>query len=143
MALVMGTMPLIVTMAMESELIAEFLSSPFAFWGDVINFDLIRFSEHQTTPSALALLLLEQHGKCSPRCGKVFQSLTPVQKISVIWACSTFYFHMPSDFRRIMSSQAIIFGGCKDAVLAFALFPVSVPNPLPVFVRVSAGCPRA
>ena len=58
----MGTMSLIVAMSMESKLVTEFLSSPFAFWGDVINFDLVRFSEHQITPSALAMLLLEQHG---------------------------------------------------------------------------------
>src|SRR5260370_15849364 len=135
-------MPFIVGVSMEGKLIAQFLSSPFAFWSDVVNFDSIRFSEHQTTPPALALLLVKQHGECSSRRRVVFQPLAPVQEIAVIRACSTFYFHMPSDCRRVMPSQVILFRGCKNALLAFAFFPVSLPNPMSVFALVSAGCPR-
>jgi len=58
----MGTMSLVVAVSMESELIAEFLSSSFAFWSDVVNFNLISLAERQFTPCALALLLVEQHG---------------------------------------------------------------------------------
>ena len=142
MALVKGTMPLIVAMSMESELVTQFLPSSLTCWSDVVYFDLIPLTEHQITPPTLALLLMKQQSQCSSHCWVVFQPLAPVQEVPVIWACTTFHFHMPPDYRRIMPLQVIIFRGCKDAVLAFALFPVSVPNPLPVFVRVSAGCPR-
>ena len=134
-------MPFIVAVSVESKLVTQFLSSSLAFRSNVIDFHLIRFSEHQTAPSTLALLLLEQHGERSSCRWVVFQSLAPVQEITIIWAGSSFYFHMPSDFRRTMPSQVIILWCCKDAALAFAFFPVSLPGPMPVFVLVSASCP--
>ena len=74
----MGTMSLIVAMAVESELVAQFLPSTLTFWSDMVYFDLISFAEHQITPSTLALLLVEQHSQCSPGRWVVFQSLAPV-----------------------------------------------------------------
>ena len=141
MALVMGTMSLIVAMLMEGTLVTEFLSPSFAFWSNVIDFDLVRFAEHQTTPSTLALLLVEQHGECPSRRRVVFESLAPVEEIAIIGTCGTLDFHMSPDFRPSMPSQYRLFGSRKDTVLAFALFPVSLSNPVLVFVVVPVRCP--
>src|SRR6266699_1824506 len=104
MALVMGTMSLIVAMPMEGKLVTELLSPSLAFWGDVINFDLVRVAEYQTTPSTLALLLVEQHGECPSRRRVVCESLAPVQEIAIIGTCGTLDFHMSPDFRHSMPS---------------------------------------
>ena len=141
MALVMGTMSLIVAMSMEGKLVTEFLSPSFAFWSDVIDFDVVRFAEHQTTPPTLALLLVKQHGECPSRHWVVFESLAPVEEIAIIGTCRALDFHMSPDFRPSMPSQDILVGSCKDTVLAFALFPVSVSNPVLVFVLVPVRCP--
>src|SRR6266568_9614950 len=133
MALAMGTMSLIMAMPMENELVAEFFSTSLPFRGDVINFNLIFLTEHQFTPSTLALLLVKQYRECSPCCRVVLQSLAPVQEITVVRACRTFYFHMVSDRGRVMSFQDIIFRGGKCTVLAFAPFPVSSPDPMSLF----------
>jgi len=74
----MGTMSLIVAMAVERKLVAQFLPSTLTFWSDVVYFDLISFAEHQLAPSTLALLLVKQHSQCSPRRWVVFQPLAPV-----------------------------------------------------------------
>src|SRR5712692_9046558 len=142
MALAMGTMSLIVAMPMESELVAEFFSTSLTFRGDVIDFNLIFLTEHQFTPSTLALLLVKQYRECPPCCRVVFQSLAPVQEITVVRACCTFYFHMASDRGRVMPFQDIIFRGGRCTVLAFAAFPVSSPDPMSVFVGMPAYRPR-
>jgi len=141
MALVMGTMSLIVAMSMEGKLVTEFFSPSFAFWSNVVDFDLVRFAEHQITPSTLALLLVEQHSECPSRRRVVFESLAPVEEIAIIGTCGTLDFHMSPDFRHSMPSQDILVGSCKDTVLAFALFPVSLSNPVLVFVLVPVRCP--
>lgn len=138
MALVMGTMSLVVAMSVESTLVTQFLSSSLTFRSDVVYLDLISFAELQIAPSTLAMLLQKQHCQCSSRCWMVFQSLAPIQEISVIGTGSTFYFDMSLDLRRIMPSQVIIFGGCKDAVLAFASLPIPLSNPMSVLF----GCLR-
>src|SRR5215469_16066934 len=48
---------------------------------------------------------------------------------------------MSPDLRRIMPSQVIILRACKRTALAFAIFPVSSPDPMPVFVGMPAYCP--
>lgn len=40
-----------------------------------------------------------------------------------------------------MFSENIVFGRCKGTVLALALFPVPLPDPMPVFVVMPARCP--
>ena len=60
-------MPLVVAMSVKSELVAEFLTAPFSFWGDMINFDLVLFPKEKFTPLAFSLLFLEQFSKCGLR----------------------------------------------------------------------------
>ena len=56
-------MPLVMTMPVKGKLVAEFFTATFAFWGDMINFDLIFIAEEKFTPSAFSLLFLEQFSK--------------------------------------------------------------------------------
>jgi hypothetical protein len=56
-------MPLVVTMSVKGTLVAAFFTAALAFWGDMINFDLILLPEEKFTPSAFSLLFLEQFSK--------------------------------------------------------------------------------
>ncbi len=60
-------MPLVVAVSVKGQLVAEFLTATLAFWGDVINFNLILVPEEEFTPSAFSLLFLEQFSKCGLR----------------------------------------------------------------------------
>src|SRR5712692_3885193 len=84
-------MPLVVTMSVKGKLVAEFFIAALAFWGDMINFDLILLPEEKFTPSAFSLLFLE------PFC--------PIKKVSVERACLAFYLNMALDRCRCMSSK--------------------------------------
>ncbi len=53
-------MPLVVAMSVQSELVAEFFTATFPFWGDMIDFDLVLIPEEKFTPAAFSLLFLEQ-----------------------------------------------------------------------------------
>ena len=56
-------MPLVVTMSVKSELVAEFFTAALAFWGDMIDFDLVLLPKEKFTPAAFSLLFLEQFSK--------------------------------------------------------------------------------
>ena len=66
MALVMSTlflllcMALIVTMAMESEEIAQFIRSPIFSGGNMVDFYQIALLKEQFTPATLSLLFVQQ-----------------------------------------------------------------------------------
>ena len=51
-------MPLVVAVSVKGKLVAEFLTAPFTFWGDMIDFYLIFLPKEQFTPSAFSLLFL-------------------------------------------------------------------------------------
>ncbi len=91
MALVMGTtftlgVSLIVAMAMKDAFVTQFFPSTESSRGDVIDFYNILIFEEQFTPFTFALLFSEQDPQCSTKHVMVAESLTPVQKVSIIWA---------------------------------------------------------
>lgn len=53
---------------------------------NVIDFHQIAFSKRQFAPATFSLLLLEELGTFSPKQRMIFQSLTPIQQISILWA---------------------------------------------------------
>ena len=53
-------MPLVVAVTVQSTFVAEFFITTCTFWGDMIDFYLICLSKEQFTPSAFALLFLQQ-----------------------------------------------------------------------------------
>jgi len=51
-------MPLVVTVAVKSKLVAEFFTATLTFWGDMIDFYLVLLPKEKFTPSAFSLLFL-------------------------------------------------------------------------------------
>lgn len=104
MALVMGTigtlcMPLIVAMAMKDAFVTQFFPSTEASGGDMIDFHTILVFEEQSTPFAFSLLFSQQQSQGSTKHVVIAQALTPVQKVAIIWAGSSFHFHVSLDMR--------------------------------------------
>ena len=52
--------PLVVAVSVKGQLVAQFLTAPFTFRGDMIDLDLIFLSKEEFTPAAFPLLFLEQ-----------------------------------------------------------------------------------
>ena len=92
----------------------------------MIDFHHIAFSKGQFAPATFSLLLLEELGKLSPQQWMIFQSLTPVQQISIIWT------GLSSDFRvwRENMGHTVLSDGHR---LRCRKHPFLIPNLAPVF----------
>src|SRR3989442_15757715 len=101
-------MSLVMTVAVECKLVAQFLSSAFAFGGDVIYFNHIFFPEVEFAPATFSLLFLKQfsYGRSGERM--VFEPFCPVQEVSVKWT------RFPLHFR-------VALRGCYRVLYQFAL----------------------
>ncbi|GHO50436.1 hypothetical protein KSX_85990 [Ktedonospora formicarum] len=107
MALVMGTtftlsVSLIVAMAMKDAFVTQFLPSTEAPRRNVIDFHNVLIFEEQFTPLTFALLFSEQDSQCSTEHVMVAESLTPIQKVSIIWASCSLHFGVSLDMRMAM-----------------------------------------
>ncbi len=107
MALVMGTIftlgvSLIVAMAMKDAFVTQFFPSAQASRCNVIDFHSILIFEEQFTPLTFPFLFSKQDPQCSTKHVVVAESLTPVQKVSVIWASSSLHFDVSLDMRMAM-----------------------------------------
>jgi len=54
------SMPLVMAVTMNSQLVAEFLASTDTLRDEVIDFDTISIAKEEMTPAALPLLILQQ-----------------------------------------------------------------------------------
>src|SRR5712692_3484420 len=102
MALVMGTIftlgvSLIVAMSMKDAFVAQFFPSAETSGRNVIDFHNILIFEEQSTPLTFPFLFSKQDTQCSTKHVVVAESLTPVQKVSVIRASSSFHFGVSLD----------------------------------------------
>ena len=68
----------------------------------MVDFHLIVILEEQSTPATFPSLLSEQNTQCSTKHVVVAESLTPVQKVSVIWASSSLHLDVSLDMRMAM-----------------------------------------
>ena len=107
MALVMGTIftlgvSLIVAMSMKDAFVAQFFPSAETSGRNVIDFHNILIFEEQSTPLTFPFLFSKQDTQCSTKHVVVAESLTPVQKVSVIWASSSLHFDVSLDMRMAM-----------------------------------------
>ena len=73
-------------MSVESELVAQFFSSSFTFGCDVIYLYEVPWSKVEFTPPAFSLLLLQKSCERSLEHWVMFESLTPIEHISVVGA---------------------------------------------------------
>lgn len=90
---------LIVAMAMEDILIAQFFPSTEASRKQMIDFYLILIGEEQSTPPAFSLLLSEEQAQRSTHQGVILEPLTPIQQVAIIRAGSSFHFDVSLDRR--------------------------------------------
>ena len=74
----------IMAMSMQQELVAEFFSSTFTLWRDVINFNDIGVLKEQFTPTTFSLLLTQQCSFHSIAHGVVLESLAPIEEIAIV-----------------------------------------------------------
>ncbi len=80
---------LVVAMSMQCIFVAQFLSSAFASWDDVIDLNDISILKKQFTPSTLSRLLLEQFAQHSTEQRVSSEPLTPVQQVAIIGTSTT------------------------------------------------------
>ncbi len=119
----------------ESEFITQFFSAPVTFRSDMIDLYLISVSEGEFTPPAFPLLFPQQLCELTFRHWVVCESLAPIEEISIVWACCTFYFYVPFDssVSVVVEFELLI----PEHPLAFSNgFPVFLCSPVHVFLRV-------
>ena len=131
---------LIMAMAMQCTLVAQFLSPSLAAWGDMINFDEVSILKEQFTPATFPSLLLKQLGQESMEHGMRSEPLTPIEQIPVVGAGCPFDLGMPLDLGLVMLPEHRALVGEVPALALFDM-PVLVRDPMHSFVRMSAFSP--
>ena len=90
-------MTVVMTMSVENLAVAKSISSPLAFWHNMVDFPDISVLEDQSTEAAFPLLVFEELGQLPFHQRVVLESVTPIQKLSVIGASLTSYLDMVAD----------------------------------------------
>src|SRR5712692_6086312 len=133
-------MSLIVTVQMQGRQVSDIIPSSLAFGRDMVEFYQVCIFEKESTPLALSLLFLEDSSE-SPCDNRVIsQSRAPVKKVSIIWACCSFYFDVSLDMRLGMLPELFPLLGLEFPAFAFFHMPVFVERPVDTFVWVSSLC---
>lgn len=104
MASVIGTgdpfcVSLIVAMSMQNAPVADLVASTLAFGSDMIHFQQICILEKESTPFAFSPLPLKELCQHPIEHRVRLQSSTPIEYITVVWACRRPHFDMPLDMR--------------------------------------------
>lgn len=134
----MACVSVVMTVKMKREEIAQIILSPFTSGGDVVDFYSVSILKSKFTPSTFSLLFLEEPCELSIQHRVVFQPFTPIEKISIIRACSSFHFDMPLNLRIAMLAEAWPRLVSEDPVSSLILLPVAGFDPLGVLVGMSA-----
>jgi hypothetical protein len=134
-------MPLVVAVSMESHEVTQFVASFLILWGNMVDFHTVSVSEGQFTPATFSLLLLEELGEFSIKHRVTSESLTPVEKVSIIGAGVPFHLHVSSDGGIAMISQGMSLLIPEYPLACFIRLPVAVFYPISVFVGVPTPCP--
>jgi hypothetical protein len=134
-------MPLIVAMSMERKQVVQLIRAPLTLRLVMVDFYQVSIFEEQVTPSTFSLLPLEQLSQASIRKWVVFESLTPVQQVSVIGTGSPFDFDMTVDFRHTVPANFGSFGCGKHPVAPFFRSPVLLFYPVSSLCRMSTFGP--
>ena len=118
-------MPLVVAVSMKSREVARniVVSVPIS----VVDLYNILIREEQSTPSAPSVLPLQCLGKPSGEERVCFQSLAPVEQLSIKRACFTLDFGVSPDVRITVLAQGRSFWGSEDPVIVAPRVPVFAP----------------
>ena len=90
-------MTLVMTMSVEYLAVAKGISSPLTLWDNMIDFPDISIFEDEATVTTFPLLIFQKYREFPFDHRVMFESLTPIEKLSVVRACSTSYFGMVGD----------------------------------------------
>src|SRR5216684_5710269 len=132
-------MTLIVAMSMEEHFVTQVVVVAVAI--KMIDFQNVSIFEMQFTPATFSLLFLKQ-----PRFGLMhqwmrFQTLTPIQQVSIIGTGCSLHFRVPLDSGFAVHSQFSTSRCRKHPLALFHLMPVSLRHPVASFVGMSCSCP--
>ena len=118
-------MPLVVAMSMKRKEIARniIVSVPIS----VVDLYHILICEKQSTPSAPSVLPLQCLGEPSGEEWVCFQSLAPVEQLSIKRTRFTLDFGVSPDVRITVLTQGRSFWGCEDPVVVAPRVPVFAP----------------
>lgn len=135
-----ASVPVVMAMPVQEKFVAEFFPSAFTSGRNMIDFDHICVLEEQATPATFPFLLAQQ-GTLDPiEEGVRFQSLAPVEEITVIRTGCSLHFDMPLDMGLSVFPQRCLLVSEVPA-LSFVDMPVFVRNPVPSFLGMAAFSP--
>src|ERR1019366_5095332 len=105
-------------------------------------------SKVQSTSGTHPLLYLQKFGFRASHEGMLFESLAPIDEISIVRACISSYFGVPLDWCLVMSSEFeetfsfFCLNRCsKYPSLSFFMMPVFLNYPVFPFVLMPPSCP--
>ena len=127
-------------MSVEEEFVPEFLTTPFTFRRNVVDFNDIGVLKEHLTPTTFPLLFAQQCAFDPIKHGVVFEPLAPVQEIASVGTGCSLHFDVLLDMRLAMFPQQGVLAAELPA-LSFLHMPVFVRNPVSSFMRVRACCP--
>ena len=133
-------MSLIVAVPVERAFVAQFFPASLTSGGNMIDFNHILIFELQLAPTAFSRLFLQELALDTAQEVVVAESLTPVQQISVIWACGSFHLDMSLDVRLRVIPQGGVLVRKRPAVAVIHV-PIFVRYPAFAFVWVPKLCP--
>lgn len=133
--------PRIMAMSVESEFVAQFLAASLTFGRDVIYFYEVFWSKEEFTPPAFPLLLLKKLCERPFQHRVIFESLAPIEQITIVGAGFSFYLGVSLDARFIVLPDFLFLWGRKHPVSRFILLPIFPMDPLFPSGRMLVSCP--
>jgi hypothetical protein len=127
-------------MPMEQAFVTEFFAAAFTLWGNVVDFNNIGILKEQLTPTASPLLFPQEHSLDAITQRMRFESLAPVEKVTIVRAGRSLDFDVSVDMclsvfpqRRLLASEL--------PTLSFVHMPVFVRDPMSCLVGMAAFRP--
>ena len=100
-------------------------------WDNMIDFPDISILEDESTVAAFPFLIFEQPCELAFNRGVLFEPLTPIEKLSVVRACSTSYLCMVGDGGLAVISEFNPLKSHEDPVALLFCPPVVPRKPFP------------
>ena len=87
----------VMAMSVEEEFVTEFLTTPFTFWRNVVDFNDIDVLKEQPTPATFPLLFAQEDSFDPIAQRMVFQSLAPIEQITIVGTSCALHFDVLLD----------------------------------------------
>lgn len=123
------SMTLVMTMSVEYLAVAKGISSPLTLWDNMIDFPDISILEDESTEATFPLLIFQERCQFPFNQWVMGESLTPIQKIAIIWACPPSHLGVIPDRGLAVRSQFCALFGSKDPMAFLFRSPVVLDKP--------------